>query len=118
MEIRTKIIIVDERGEPFMGPGVLQLLRQIQEHKSINRAAEHMNLSYVKALKMLNRLEADLGRRFLVRRRGGNHGGGTGITRFGKRYIAEYGRLQKRVHARAEREFRILQNRMTEGESD
>ena len=66
-----------------MGPGVLELLERIREYRSINRAAEQMGLSYVKALHMLNRLETDLGRRVLVRRRGGNDRGGSELTRFG-----------------------------------
>ena len=63
MEIRAKINLVDPQGQPFMGPGVLRLLEQIREQRSINRAAQQMKLSYVKALNLLNRLESDLGRR-------------------------------------------------------
>jgi molybdate transport system regulatory protein len=112
VEIRAKINIVDERGEPFMGPGVLQLLERVGEHKSINRAARQMNLSYVKALNLLNRLEADLGRQILIRRRGGNDRGGTQLTPFGKSYVLEYSRLEKKIRARVEKEFRIFQERV------
>jgi molybdate transport system regulatory protein len=112
VEIRAKINIVDERGEPFMGPGVLRLLQQVGEHKSINRAARQMNLSYVKALNLLNRLEADLGRQILIRKRGGNDRGGTRLTPFGERYVIEYSRLEEKIRTRAEKEFRIFQERM------
>ena len=112
MEIRAKINIVDEEGEPFMGPGVLRLLQRIQEQKSINRAARQMNLSYVKALHLLNRLEVDLGKQILIRKRGGNDRGGTELTPFGERYVTEYSRLEEKVHRRAESEFRIFQDRV------
>jgi len=116
VQIKAKINIVDGRGEPFMGPGVLYVLERIREHKSINRAAEQMGLSYVKALSLLNRLEADLGRRILVRKRGGNQRGGSELTAFGEKYVDEYSRLEKRVRAHVEKEFRVFQRRVAKAE--
>jgi len=118
MRIRVKINIVGERGEPFMGPGVLDLLERIRKYKSINRAAEEMSLSYVKALHMLNRLEADLGWRILIRKRGGNERGGSELTPLGEKYIVEYSRLEKRVRRHVEEEFRVFQRGVAEAESD
>ena len=118
MEIRAKINLVDEEGEPFMGPGVLRLLQRIREDKSINRAARQMKLSYVKALHLLNRLEIDLGQQILIRKRGGNDRGGTELTPFGKRYVTEYNRLEEKVRTRAEREFRIFQDRVAAAAPD
>ena len=118
MEIRAKINIVDERGEPFMGPGVLRLLQRVGEHKSINRAARQMNLSYVKALNLLNRLEADLGQPILVRKRGGNDRGGTRLTPFGKRYVIEYSRLEKKIRRHVEKEFGVFQGRVAAARPD
>ena len=118
MEIRAKINLVDERGEPFMGPGVLYVLQRIREYKSINRAAEDLSLSYVKALHLLNRLEADLGKQVLVRKRGGNERGGSELTPLGEKFTSEYGRLEKRVQSLVEREFKIFQRRFAEGEPD
>ena len=118
MEIRAKINLVDERGEPFMGPGVLYVLQRIREYKSINRAAEDLSLSYVKALHLLNRLEADLGKQILVRKRGGNRRGGSELTPFGQKFTSEYSRLEKRVRAQVDREFRIFQKRVAEAEPD
>lgn len=116
MKIRAKINIVDERGDPFMGPGALYVLERIRECGSINRAAAQMSLSYVKALNILNRLEADLGRQILVRKRGGNERGGSELTSFGEKFLTEYGRLEKRVQAHVEKEFRIFQKRIAEAE--
>jgi molybdate transport system regulatory protein len=117
VQIRVKINVVDDRGEPFMGPGVLDLLERIRRYRSINRAADEMRLSYVKALHMLNRLEADLGRRILVRKRGGNERGGSELTRFGEKYIAEYGRLERKVRRHVEREFQIFQKKVGRGDA-
>ena len=118
MQIRAKINIVDDRGDPFMGPGVLSLLERIRTRRSINKAAKQMSLSYVKALNMLNRLEADLGQQILVRKRGGNQRGGSELTPFGEKFAREYGRLEKRIRVQVDREFRIFQKRVAEVEPD
>ena len=118
MQIRAKINLVDDRGEPFMGPGVLSVLERIKQHRSINRAAGEMGLSYVKALNMLNRLETDLGKRVLIRKRGGNDRGGSELTPLGEKLVVEYGRLEKRVRSHVEKEFRIFQARVAASELD
>jgi molybdate transport system regulatory protein len=71
----------------------------------------------VKALNMLNRLEADLGQQVLVRKRGGNERGGSELTPLGETLIGEYSRLEKRVQTHVEKEFRIFQKRVAEAEA-
>jgi molybdate transport system regulatory protein len=105
MNVKLRLIITDDGGESFMGIGLLWLLQGIQKHKSIQRAAKKMGLSYPKALKILNHLERKLGRPLLIRKRGGQERGGAVLTPFAERFIAEYNRLHFRVEAYAEKEF-------------
>ena len=65
-----------------------------------------MELSYVKALKILNRLEENLGRKVVIRTRGGAARGGAEITPFAERYIEEYDRFLSALNAHAEKSFR------------
>ncbi len=108
MEIRVKINIVSKLGTPFMGSGPLRLLERIQEKKSINQAAREMRLSYVKALKILNRLEENLGRQLLIRKRGGNDRGGAELTHFARYYLAAYREMQERIRAHADAEVEVF----------
>ena len=101
MKLRLKVSIVNARGEGFMGIGLVWLLRRIKEFKSIHRAAAEMELSYVKALRILNRLEKNLGRKVVIRTRGGAKRGGAEITPFADRYIEEYDRFLSAPHAQA-----------------
>ena len=112
MEIRIKINIVNELGEPFMGPGPLRLLEKISECKSISKATKEMNLSYVKALKMLNGLEKNVGQQLLIRKRGGNKRGGTELTLYAVTYIKEYRRLDDKMKSLADREFARFSQRI------
>ncbi len=105
MFIRLKVNIFKSPGAPIMGPGPLRLLEKIKELKSINKAAKSMNLSYVKALHMLNRLEQNLDHKILIRKRGGNDRGGTELTAYAEKYITQYKALENKINRAAESEF-------------
>ena len=117
MKLHVKISIADERNKGFMGIGLVWLLRRIKKFKSINQAARDMNLSYAKALKILNRLEKNLGRPILVRKRGGVERGGAELTPFAEMFIEEFDRFQKRIKIFADQQFvkfcRSINNRKT-----
>ena len=108
MKVRVKVNIMDDEEESFMGPGLLALLQNIQEQRSINKAAKKMRLSYVKALHLLNKLEATLGEKVLTRKRGGNEHGGAELTPLGERFIHEYRELEARIAANAESELALF----------
>lgn len=74
----------------FFGPGIRELLRKIEEKKSIRAAAMEMNLSYTKAWKMINRVEDATGVEFLVRSIGGKKGGSSSLTQKGKQFLEHY----------------------------
>ncbi len=108
MRVKVKISIAKEAGVYFMGPGPFRLLERINEHKSINKAAKSMNLSYVKALGILNRLEENLGEQMLIRRRGGNERGGTELTLYAERFMKYYRHLEENINRFSEDEFQLF----------
>jgi molybdate transport system regulatory protein len=116
MKLNLRITITKDSPVPFMGPGPARLLEKIREYHSINLAANSMNLSYVKALKMLNRLEESLDKPLLIRTRGGNNRGGTKITPYGEKYLKNFQKLQKKIKESAQKEFDIFQRQLQEGE--
>ena len=65
MKIHLKLVVLNEQGLPFMGRGPVELLRGIERLGSINQAAKEMNMSYVKAWKIIKRMEASLGGKML-----------------------------------------------------
>jgi len=99
-----------------MGPGPARLLEKIRKHNSINLAADSMNLSYVKALKILNSLEKNLDKPLLIRTRGGNDRGGTKMTSYGEKYLDDFQKLQKKIKKFAQDEFDAFQRQFQEGE--
>lgn len=112
MDVKLKITLVNEAGDEFMGIGLVWLLREIEATRSIHSAAERVGLSYVKALKILNRLEDNLPKPVLVRARGGSERGGAELTAFGRRFLKEYDAFQRRIKTAAGREFVSFKRKM------
>lgn len=116
MKLKLKISIAKEANVYFMGPGPFRLLKKIKEHRSINKAAKSMNLSYVKALSILNRLEENLGEQMLIRKRGGNERGGTDLTPYAERFMEHYGNFKENINKFAENEFQLFLEQLDQAE--
>lgn len=61
-------------GERFFGPGRVELLQKIEETGSINKAAKQMHMSYKKAWEMINALNAQAAKPFVITQAGGEKG--------------------------------------------
>ena len=109
MNLHVKMALANERDEEFCGFGLLQLLEGIGRHGSIQQAARDMDLSYVKALKILNRLEKALGETLLARHKGGASRGHTELTPFARRFIRDFAALRQKVRKAADAAFRGFQ---------
>lgn len=105
MKLRIKIALTDDRGQPFMGIGVMWLLQRIKKFGSINEAAKDMRMSYVKASRILRDAEKKLGKKLLVKKQGGVSGGGAKLTPFGRKFTDEYDKFQKEVKRTAQKSF-------------
>ncbi|MFW5714871.1 MAG: winged helix-turn-helix domain-containing protein [bacterium] len=96
-ELKVKLYLADPQGNQFMGIGVLWLLQHIDSFGSIRKAAAHMNLSYVKAHRMLTDLEQHLQLKIVERKKGGERREGASLTPAGRRFMEVYDRFQAAV---------------------
>jgi len=112
MQIKLKISILNDQGFHVIGPGPVRLLEKIGEHASINKAAKSMDLSYVKALKMLSYLEKDLGRPMVIRTKGGNDHGGSRLTPFAEKYIRRFREMEQKIFHYADKEYDRFENEL------
>ncbi len=106
MIVQVKVLLADRREQEFCGPGLLQLLEGVGRTGSIQQAAGEMKLSYVKALKILNRLEEALGQPLLIRKKGGAERGHSTLTPFARRFMRDFAALRRDIQRDARRSAR------------
>ncbi len=97
MDLKTKIYLVNQENEKFMGIGVVWLLEEVKKHSSLRAAANELGISYSKAYSMMNVLENSLGKVILVRRRGGYDRQGAYLTDFGEEFLEAYKAFHKEI---------------------
>ena len=105
MDLHEKVVIRLYREEKCFGPGVAELLEQVEDHRSLRAAAMAMNLAYSKAWSMIQRGERELGFPLLVTVTGGRGGGGATLTEQAKRLLQTYRAYQADVEAYAKAQF-------------
>ena len=92
-KVHSRIWISTEDGN-YLGEGRIALLKEIQEHKSISKAAKSMNMSYKKAWDMVNAMNTISNSPLVIRTIGGTGGGGSKITESGIKAIALFNEIK------------------------
>jgi molybdate transport system regulatory protein len=92
-----------------IGPGKIDLLRHVDETRSISAAARAMGMSYKRAWQLVDAMNRDLGRAVVSTAIGGSGGGGAELTDLGRALIARYAALEERVNEAARDELATLQ---------
>ncbi|MBK1881372.1 LysR family transcriptional regulator [Luteolibacter pohnpeiensis] len=77
-------------GDLSFGPGKAELLEKITELGSLNAAASSMDMSYMKAWKMIKSLNATFKEPLVELRRGGKAQGGAQLTATGEMVLSLY----------------------------
>ena len=103
-----KLILKLDFKSHRLGPGKIALLKAIIETGSISAAAKTMDMSYRRAWALINELNNMFTKPCVESATGGVGGGGATVTKFGKRVIAAYGRLEKQFAKAAAAEFKSL----------
>jgi len=80
--------------EIAIGPGKADLLKAISETGSINQAARKLNMSYMRAWKLIRTMNVCFRHPVIVASRGGKKKGGTQLTPSGTRILELYQRLE------------------------
>jgi molybdate transport system regulatory protein len=95
MKIAYKVWL-DNNGKAF-GDGPYELLRRVEETKSLHQAANQMGMAYSKAWRLIQTLEDRLGFTLLERRVGGESGGGSKVTPNARDLMKHYRQFRKDV---------------------
>ena len=77
-------------GAGQVGPGKIQLLRNIREHQSITAAAREMGMSYRRAWLLVDEMNRLFAQPLVAKWQGGRSKGGASLTRLGEELIRQY----------------------------
>ncbi|MCX8111402.1 MAG: LysR family transcriptional regulator [Syntrophorhabdaceae bacterium] len=80
---------IDNNGKAF-GEGPYRLLKLIEKTGSLHKAASEMDMSYRKALGIIQRAEERLGIILIKRKIGGESGGGSTVTEDARVFMENY----------------------------
>ena len=94
IELRIRL---DLPGVGQIGPGKIELLRQIREHQSIAAAARAMNMSYRRAWLLVQDLNGLFARPVVAKWLGGTSRGGATLTQAGEKLIDTYDTLVRQA---------------------
>jgi len=98
-------IMIRNESDRYFGIGTFDLLKQIDQKKSVKEAAEALGISYSKSWKMLNHMEEALQLQVLDRHQGGSYGGSTELTENGKKFLESYEKMLSHIGYFLELEF-------------
>lgn len=91
--------------EKFFGPGVAELLENVERHGSLREAAGSMKMAYSKAWRIIRRAETVLGFALLASKTGGAGGGGASLTAQGKDFLRRYRAFAAELDTQAQQLF-------------
>lgn len=98
---RPRVYIRDKKHDIAIGPGKIELLREVDKTRSITAAARVLEIPYKQAWLLLDELNRGFGRPVVETATGGKGGGGTSLTPLGQQLVARYDALEKQLNTKA-----------------
>jgi molybdate transport system regulatory protein len=93
LKLRSKIWLEGD-GKVF-GDGPCDLLQRVERLGSLRQAAAEMKMSYAQAWELVKMLEDNLGTPLLEKKVGGPSGGGSVLTKEGRRFLQSYTKFRQ-----------------------
>ncbi len=88
-------IFINKDGEGFFGQGRYRLLKLIDKHGSLSKAAKEMNMSYKTAWDHIQAINNLAQQPIVHTKTGGKDGGYTYLTEYGRKLIEHYEHIQR-----------------------
>lgn len=90
-------IWVEIEGLSWLGPGRIRLLKALNTEGSISAAARKLEMSYHKAWKLVDSMNAASHVALVARSAGGRSGGGTKLTEYGWQALQVFEHSQSKI---------------------
>ena len=113
-----KIWLSTAAGQNVIGGGRYRLLQVIDERGSLSAAAEHLGISYRKAWGDLKKAEKSIGKKLVIKNRGGSGGGTTVLTPEGINLLKAYQAFRSDVEQFAQDSYDRCIRKLLKGGGD
>ena len=104
---------IDLDGAGSIGPGKVRLLELVSEMGSIRSAGTELKMSYARAWKLIQDMNATFGAPVLTATTGGKSGGGAQLTPLGLEIVSAYRAAEQKAAKAAQKEMAMLGMRVT-----
>jgi molybdate transport system regulatory protein len=101
------------RGTIALGPGKIDLLRAIEAHESISKAAKSLGMSYMRAWTLVKIMNAVFREPLVELKRGGAQGGKAQVTDLGRVVLELYSDLVEKCQAASQETWIDVQKRLS-----
>ncbi|CAM3354259.1 winged helix-turn-helix domain-containing protein [Zobellia roscoffensis] len=106
-KIKSRIWI-EVGNNVLVGEGRVRLLKEIEAQGSLSKAAKNIGMSYKKAWTLVDAVNKSAKEAVVTTSVGGQKGGGTVITPYGKGLIEAFERINKKCWEFLDQEFETL----------
>lgn len=94
-KIRSRIWI-ESNNKIFLGEGRVMLLKSLNETQSLSKSAKKLGISYKKAWNLIDSVNNNSVKPLVQKNTGGSGGGGTFLTPYGIKMIANFESINKK----------------------
>lgn len=95
--LRFRTRVLKDNSIP-VGPGKIELLKAVNECRSISAAAKSLGMSYRRAWLLIDEMNRTLKEPVITTATGGSHGGGSLLTVFGEELIELYTAIELKAY--------------------
>lgn len=88
---------VDLGPSQSIGPGKMRLLEALESTGSISSAGRQLGMSYRRAWMLIEQMNLSFRRKVVTTKLGGTHGGGAGLTPFGRELLKRYRTIEAKA---------------------
>lgn len=107
MQVKSKVWL-EKDGKLIFGSGKAEILKAVNRHGSLNKAAQQLNMSYRRAWSQIKSVETHLGKLFLIKTKGGPNGGGACLTEDAKKLLEKFIALENEIKALTDKKFKKI----------
>jgi molybdate transport system regulatory protein len=108
-QLRLRILVGQNIA---VGPGKADLLEAILKTNSIAAAAREMSMSYKRAWLLIDTMNRCFTKPVVAAKKGGNRGGGAGLTALGEEVLVRYRRMQSATRRATTDDLEALRRKM------